>query len=78
MADIARLAGVSVSTVSRALSDSPLLKPETRERFHTLARAMNCSINVGAQNLRLKQNRTVVVVVPFDPHTRQRRLIRFS
>jgi DNA-binding LacI/PurR family transcriptional regulator len=71
MADIARLAGVSVSTVSRALSDSPLLSPETRERIHTLARAMNYSINVGAQNLRLKQNRTVAVVVPFDPSTRQ-------
>eukprot|EP01032_Pedospumella_encystans_P028741 gene28742-32457_t len=36
-----------------------------------LARSLNYSINIGAQNLRLKQNRTVGVVVPYDPDTRQ-------
>ncbi|HSW04029.1 LacI family DNA-binding transcriptional regulator [Aquabacterium sp.] len=71
MADLARIAGVSVATVSRALNDSPLINADTRERIHTLARAMNYSINVGAQNLRLKQNRTVAVIVPYDPQTRQ-------
>ncbi len=71
MADIARLAGVSVSTVSRALSDSPLVNPETRARVGELARSLNYSINVGAQNLRLKQNNTVAVIVPYDPDTGQ-------
>lgn len=71
MADIARLAGVSTATVSRALSGSSLVNDETKSRVVELTRSLNYSINIGAQNLRLKQSRTVAVVVPYESSTRQ-------
>ncbi len=71
MEDIARLAGVSTSTVSRALNHSSAVNEATRKRIGDLARSLNYSINVGARNLRTQRNRTVGVVVPFDTETRQ-------
>jgi len=71
MEDIAHLAGVSTSTVSRALNQSSLVNPETRERIEKLARSLKYSINASASNLRLQRNRTVAVVLPFDAVTRQ-------
>src|SRR5476651_256193 len=71
MEDIAHLAGVSTSTVSRALNQSSLVNAETRERIEKLASSLKYSVNVGASNLRLQRNRTVAVVLPFDSATRQ-------
>lgn len=66
MADIARMAGVSTSTVSRALSGSPLIPEATRERILELAKSLNYQVNVGAANLRKKSVSTVGVVVLGD------------
>ena len=49
IADIARLAGVSKSTVSRALNDSPLIGEETKERIRAFARQYDFQINAPAR-----------------------------
>jgi DNA-binding LacI/PurR family transcriptional regulator len=61
--DIAKAAGVSHSTVSRALSDSPLVKSETKSRIQRLAREMGYSPDARARSLVKGQTRTVGVVV---------------
>ncbi len=71
MADLARLAGVSASTVSRALAGSPLISEDTRERIQTLARQFNYTVNSVATDLRSGVKRTIAVVVPYEQATRQ-------
>ena len=71
MADIARMAGVSTTTVSRALSGSHLVNEATRKRVTELARSLNYTVNAGAKELRLGQTNTVGVVVPYSVNMRQ-------
>lgn len=66
MSDIARLAGVSESTVSRALAGSTLINEETRKRIQTIAEEQNYSINRQARNLRTQSSQTVSVIFPID------------
>lgn len=65
MADIASLAGVSISTVSRALNDSPLIPQETKDRIRRIAQRHGYQFHVGARNLRLQRTQTVAALVPF-------------
>lgn len=62
--DIAQLANVSTSTVSRALNNSPLLNQETKERIQAIAREHNFRINISARNLRKRQSNTIAFVAP--------------
>jgi DNA-binding LacI/PurR family transcriptional regulator len=64
MADLARLAGVHVSTVSRALGDSPLVEQGMRERILGLARQHSYVANAAARNLRAGRTETLSVVIP--------------
>ncbi len=61
--DIARAAGVSHSTVSRALRDSPLVSPETKARIKRLAEEMGYSPSAVARGLVTRRTRTVGMVV---------------
>jgi DNA-binding LacI/PurR family transcriptional regulator len=62
IADIARLAGVSPATVSRALNDSPLIPESTKARIRSLAREHNFRPNLPARRLRKQQSRTIAFV----------------
>jgi len=67
IADIARLANVSKSTVSRVLSNSSLIGEDTKERVRTIVQQNHFIINAYARQLSLKQSRTVGFVVhPFS------------
>jgi DNA-binding LacI/PurR family transcriptional regulator len=63
LADLAALADVSASTVSRALSDSPLVNAETRARIKALAATHNFQVHLGAQSLRRQRTQTLAVVM---------------
>lgn len=64
MTDIARLAGVHVSTVSRALAGSPLVEKQARERILKIATQHGYVVNAAARNLRTSRTQTLSVVIP--------------
>jgi len=64
LADIAKIAGVSTSTVSRALTDSPQISDGVKRNIKALARQHNYQTHLGARNLRLKKSNVIGLVLP--------------
>lgn len=64
LADVARLAGVSPATASRALSDHPHVAPATRERVWQVARDLEYVVSPEASRLAGGSTGRVAVVVP--------------
>ena len=62
--ELAKLAGVSQSTVSRCLNDSPLVSEETKARVKKLAEEYSFQFNTNARGL--KTNRTGVIGYVFS------------
>jgi DNA-binding LacI/PurR family transcriptional regulator len=65
--DIAQLAGVSQSTVSRALRGDPMVSRKTRERIRDIARQLDYTVDKNASNLRLQQTHTLALLFFEDP-----------
>ena len=61
--DIAREAGVSISTVSNALNGVDVLKPETREHILEVADRLNYIPNLNGKNLKSKSTKTIGLFV---------------
>ncbi len=62
--DVARLAGVSIATVSRCLHMPDIVAAKTRERVLSAVRQTGYNLNAAAQSLRQRRSNTVLVVVP--------------
>jgi DNA-binding LacI/PurR family transcriptional regulator len=67
--DIAHRAGVSQATVSRALRDSPLVSPETREKVQRIARELNYQVDRSAAGLRSQTSHTLALLLFEDATT---------
>lgn len=62
--DIARIAGVSTSTVSRALSNSPELSEQTRQQILEICRQEGYRVNALARSLICNKTNVIGLIVP--------------
>jgi DNA-binding LacI/PurR family transcriptional regulator len=62
--DIAKLLGISKSTVSRALSEHSDVNPQTRQRVMEIASKLNYQPNLLALNLKQQRTHTIGVIIP--------------
>lgn len=62
--DIAKYLGISVATVSRALSDQWDVSPQTRAKVLEVARLLNYQPNLSAQRLSQQQSHLIGLIVP--------------
>lgn len=69
--ELARLAGVSPGTVSRALAGKAVVAPRTMERIKALAAEHDFRLNQMASRLRTRRTGVIGVVVPLGHERRQ-------
>jgi DNA-binding LacI/PurR family transcriptional regulator len=65
--DIAYQAGVSQSTVSRALRGSPLVSLDTQRKVQAIAKQLNYKVDKNASNLRRQHSVTLALLLFEDP-----------
>lgn len=71
MQRIADLAGVSRSTVSRALADSPLVSQKTKDKIVEVASSAGYRPNVSARNFRLGRTGVIAVALTLEDESPQ-------
>lgn len=69
--DLARLAGVSPGTVSRALAGKSLVNTKTREKIEAIAREHGFRPNQMASGLRRQKTGVIGVIIPLGHDSRQ-------
>lgn len=68
MADVARRAGVAISTVSRALANPARVNEKTRARISAAAEALGYTPNAMARNLRVGKSNIIMIILPGSLH----------
>ena len=71
--DIAEIAGVSISTVSRALNDSSLVSERTKRKIRAIVEANNMSVRKRADPVAETDIKTLALVIP-EPQGREARI----
>ncbi len=64
MKDVARIAGVSTSTVSRVLADHPAISEETAQRVRTAMKQLHYHPNQIARSLSNRATHTIALIMP--------------
>lgn len=64
MRDVADLAGVGLTTVSRAFSEPDKVSPETLQRIESAVRDLGYTVNMNARSLRGRKSGLVLVLLP--------------
>jgi LacI family transcriptional regulator len=67
--DVASLAGVSRTSVSRVLNDGPNVRPSLREKVRRAVDALNFTVNVQARNLAGRTSGQIALVHLSDVDT---------
>ncbi|GAJ26231.1 ribose operon repressor [Liquorilactobacillus sucicola DSM 21376 = JCM 15457] len=62
--EIAKLSGVSVSTVSRVINDNGRFSEDTRQRVLKTIKKYNYQTNTLAKGLRMRRSNTIGIIVP--------------
>jgi len=62
--ELAQRLNLSISTVSRALSDSYEISKATRDKVRALAQELNYTPNLYASGLRSQKSKTIAVIIP--------------
>src|SRR5512138_3737252 len=68
--DIARIAGVSHTTVSRALRNHPAIAPDTVERIRSIAKEKGYLVSAAARSLKTSRSQTIGIILSYldDPY----------
>lgn len=64
MADVAKLAGVAISTVSRALANPGRVNEKTRAKIDAAAKQLGYTPNAMARGLRVGKSNTIMIILP--------------